>query len=1280
MEMWRRRGEATSARLSAAPYSAHHKLYSEAVVSSVASVAVLAEVSQFREAVQYVQKAAKALSEGAREVFEQVKVSPQRLAELFVEAVARVLARVDKHKAYLFLMAAVSAGAVALSVALNMWGMIELEKLAYAASLTPFVAGLVDAGGKAAERFRTLAERWKVDDKEEEKIEGIIKEIINAPLRGETSQSSRRPYEALLELTRSANLPPPLAKLKEALEHVKDEVEKDAAVVAVLVLYKTLMKNAGAYREWAEWYKWARGLVERQAFTVAAGDIERLRGSQRRLEGVAGKVLEELNAVLTLYSQSGFYKGRPDLLNKLKQLLEVDVEKAEELAVARGVELSNYSNADMGTKVYAALLSIARGGIYGHVAMLLMGEGALADVVLLTPGGAYDKAKDVAKSRGEAVDPSYSGRRGRSVGQPSWEDRVASVLLRFLIGYGEADLKFRPVEKKGKKGCVERGFQVFRTFGGVEAPVGELWIGKTAYFKVSKEELRRRVEEAKKHAPDLSGLRKIWQTLEWFATDASFIGKWIEAATAHLWQAAWYIALFGEPEPPSGRANVTEEGFKPNVKMRWRREVLDRIIAEEGEELKPLLGPVSKQGGGSREAEGPAVKSWRELVDAIEWSWVLERVEELADELKPWVGPERASDAEREGLVRRMFGELALIAHFAEARRDKDDDKWREERARMLARAVEALSGGRITGDHADGLARAIIRYAEGRKKYAERRIETLAGKVGISKEEVQDIVEFVLSDMYCLARDCARDAVVRKFVAPAIELVMLDKALNNEFDREKALLIFGEMYATAVAGDGAVGPYDVWLTVGGEPGGGAALLRLATLYLLNQLLPDEMKLGIRTYVKEGRYYSIVSTGEDAVKLKRFLAVTAPSAGGEYLSDKFNEFVKEAQVEVQLDKNSIRLTRKGLVAADLTISVGGVAVKYNVYLRRDKIVLQFASTDRSRVELAASLLRLAGVSAEVRKEGGRDVWYVRATTDKLAAGREELRDALAEFVRAAVKNEKKAERWLKKLEVGLTLEEGWPRYHVGLSGGGALEVKYQSTNPNSIEQVAQRLEKMGLKRGVHFTVKMPEGGEKGYVSLLKEGLARAAWLSVHGKDEEQRRLAAKFVKRILKRAEEAGDAVYEKVKKIIEEGMSGSYLKLEGFKGVVEVEGRRHVVKILGGGAEFGKGRGGKKLLRIKITAEVDGVRGEYTITFGRYGRNAVLGFAVARGDTPKDREADAERFAAVIEALTGVEPRIRRRSDGRIELVCGREHLDGFARFAELADDIERWLEETRR
>ncbi len=126
------------------------------------------------------------------------------------------------------------------------------------------------------------------------------------------------------------------------------------------------------------------------------------------------------------------------------------------------------------------------------------------------------------------------------------------------------------------------------------------------------------------------------------------------------------------------------------------------------------------------------------------------------------------------------------------------------------------MSGGRIAGDHAKGLAQAIILYAEGHKKEAEGLIESLAKEVGVSREEAWGVVEFVLSDMYCLARDCARDEVVRKFVEPALELVMLDKVLRGGFDREKALLIFGEMYATAVAGDSTVGRRSVVLAVGG--------------------------------------------------------------------------------------------------------------------------------------------------------------------------------------------------------------------------------------------------------------------------------------------------------------------------------------------------------------------------------------------------------------------------------------------------------------------------------
>ncbi|MFP3199322.1 MAG: PaRep2b protein, partial [Thermoproteus sp.] len=393
---------------------------------------------------------------------------------------------------------------------------------------------------------------------------------------------------------------------------------------------------------------------------------------------------------------------------------------------------------------------------------------------------------------------------------------------------------------------------------------------------------------------------------------------------------------------------------------------------------------------------------------------------------------------------------------------------------------------------------------------------------------------------------------------------------------------------------------------------------------------------------------------------------------------KFEGFVGEAQVDVRLDEGSIRLTESGRVAADLTISEGGVDVKYNVYLRSDKIELQFRSTDRGRAELAARLLRRAGVDAKVRREGGRDVWYVIAYTDKLAAGRKELRKALADVVRKAVENgwvnRETADRWLEELERGRVLREGWPKYGVWLTNTSALVIRYRSTNPDSIEREVRRLRDMGLEEGRHFAVKTPEGGGAGYVRILKEGLERAAWLSIYG-SEEQRRLAAEFVEYILQRAREEGDAVYRKAEEVVDRGKEVGSLKLADVKGAeVDVGGRRHVVSVIGGGAQPEGSGSGKTLLKITITAEVDGVKSDYTVTYGRYGKkNAAVGYAYAKADV-------AERFSALIKALTGEEPGVYRKSDGTIVIICYEGHLEGFMRYAELADAIARWLEETGR
>jgi hypothetical protein len=186
-------------------------------------------------------------------------------------------------------------------------------------------------------------------------------------------------------------------------------------------------------------------------------------------------------------------------------------------------------------------------------------------------------------------------------------------------------------------------------------------------------------------------------------------------------------------------------------------------------------------------------------------------------------------------------------------------------------------------------------------------------------------------------------------------------------------------------------------------------------------------------------------------------------------------------------------------------------------------------------------------------------------------------------------------------------------------------------------------------------------------------MAYAARLSIYGSGEQQR-LAAEFVSYILQRAEKAGKGVYEKAIRIVDEGMSRGSQTLKGFVKEVEVDGEKYMVKVIDGEA-VEEDRGGRKLLRLKITAEVGDVRSDYVMTYGRYGKhNATLGFAYARA------EADAERFAAVIKALTGEEPKVYRLKNGKIKIACYEGHLKGFARYAELADTIASWTEETSR
>jgi len=1169
MEMWRRCGEAASAGLSAALYSVYSGLYSEAVVSSVASAVALAEVGQFREAVQYVQKAAKALYEAAKEVFEHVKITVQRLVELFVEAVTRVLAWVDEHKAYLFLMAAVAAGVVALSVALNLWGLVEFDKLAYAASLTPFVA----AGVREYPREEVFNILRSAPDPYEE-----FKKIAREANAGRVKLAE--PWESLRML-----IVPKPSEERELMsgrgaelysKYHEDENYKRALFYAVLALEETfgvyrsvLREVAASLKEAVEKREVGEGPFKRVMYMP---DLDRLTQLAEEEEAAFENALKTLRERLNEYA----------VKYVLRDFLDVKEDVARRLAEAKAPELPELNDVSFGVKALAALIAyreyaLGRRGVFGKAAWHWLEVGGSARLLYYPPWTAYLKAEKAKVEKPVTVEELVAEALRRLFLKPG-ADRHRGFVEELTKG-GKLALM---LEKKNKSKKAES--YVFRLYrfeegGGLRELEGvKLKISKvgasiiytldldTRWRELFKQELEAGVKAAGEVGGRLPVEDLFPYMVGWVSSDVAITRMGnemaLQMATSHLWQLAETHALFGWSYVAVHGVGLTLKGPKPGFYAYTSLEELDEAIRRSAE------------------------SGWLKMLGVEAGSW---------DGLKRWVS-----------------------------------DHWGE--------VIDAV----------------------------KKRLEGVKAGSGFDLGDA-------LKELKGLKSRLDDDKIAREVVAPALLLIQAERLGVNE----TTLKHFAAVASGAISGDGymsaALGK--VVLTSGERE---IALLWKAAL----------VAHGIKAEVR--RIWSasqVVTSGGGAARLASLYFLYGPPLleGDErIINHKLAEAVELAAEGLSVSWEELRKTKKGHVAADLIISAASVAVKYNVHLRENAIELEFRSADQSRVELAARLLRLAGVSVEVKKEGGRDIWYVYATTDMLAAGREELRKVLAEFVRAAVKNggvdEKKAEHWLEKLEEGRVLNEGWPKYKVRLTGGGALEVKYRSPNPDSIEREAQRLRDMGLVEGVHFSVKKPEkDGEEGYVSVLKEGLAYAAWLSVHGSGR-QRELAAEFVEYILQRAEEAGEDVSEKASKIVDEGKERGSLRLEGFEKKVEVNGKTYVVKVIGGGA-VEEDRGGRKLLKIRITAEVDGVRREYEITYSRRGGdNAAVGRAYARADDPDGRKEDARRLVAVIKALTEREPGVYHMKDGTIIIECYEGHLKGFMRYAELAEAIKKWLEETDR
>jgi len=101
-----------------------------------------------------------------------------------------------------------------------------------------------------------------------------------------------------------------------------------------------------------------------------------------------------------------------------------------------------------------------------------------------------------------------------------------------------------------------------------------------------------------------------------------------------------------------------------------------------------------------------------------------------------------------------------------------------------------------------------------------------------------------------------------------------------------------------------------------------------------------------------------------------------------------------------------------------------------------------------------------------------------------------------EALRRGLIDEEKSKRWIEKFEAGVST---WHEFklNVAVAGSGALYVDFQSTDPERIEKLKQKLESLGLGEGEHFVATW-RGGNRCYLYIKKEGIIELAHIAKHG--------------------------------------------------------------------------------------------------------------------------------------------------------------------------------------
>jgi tetratricopeptide (TPR) repeat protein len=229
-----------------------------------------------------------------------------------------------------------------------MWGLIELDKLAYAASLTPFVPAGVKEHPRE-EVFNIL----KNDPDPYERF----KEIAEAAIA--KNEKLAEPWESLRKLILPKRSEKGRLMLSKAYRELDEK--KKALFYAVLALEEAL----GVYRSALRKLEEAFGVCgkdveecEKVMWIVEVGeepfkqvvyvaDVGRLAQLAKEGEEAFEEALSTLRERLNRYA----------VKHGLRDLLDVNEKAARRLAEAKQPELSRFSGVNFGTKVYAALIA-----------------------------------------------------------------------------------------------------------------------------------------------------------------------------------------------------------------------------------------------------------------------------------------------------------------------------------------------------------------------------------------------------------------------------------------------------------------------------------------------------------------------------------------------------------------------------------------------------------------------------------------------------------------------------------------------------------------------------------------------------------------------------------------------------------------------------------------------------------------------------------------------------------------------------------------------------------